>query len=57
MKIKLGMTVVTSDGNYVIKYINREVKPALVLLTEKYKKKGFGRRMYTRENLLIQTNE
>jgi hypothetical protein len=56
MKIKLGMTVITPDGTYIIKRINRKVKPALVLLTEKYRKKSFGRRIYTRENLL-QTNE
>ena len=49
-KIKKGMTVETNDGAYIIRDINRSMTPALVMLTEKYKKKGTGKRMYTREN-------
>ena len=51
MKIKVGMTVETADCVFVIRHINRTIKPALVMMTEKYKPK-FGRKMYTRENLL-----
>ena len=50
MKIKVGMTIKTNDGTYIIRHINRFMTPALVMLTEKYKKKGTGKRMYTREN-------
>lgn len=50
-KIYKGMTVQTPNGEYVIRHINRMITPALVMLTEKYKKK-FGRKMYIRENLL-----
>jgi hypothetical protein len=51
MKIKKGLTVSTPDGEYVIRHINRSMTPALVMLTEKYKKNP-GRRIYIRENLL-----
>jgi hypothetical protein len=50
-KIKIGLTVSTPDGKYVIRHINRSMTPALVMLTEKYKK-NLGRRIYIRENLL-----
>ena len=56
-KIKKGMTVETNDGAYIIRDINRSMTPALVMLTEKYKKKGMGRRMYVRENLLKFIND
>ena len=51
------MTVETNDGAYIIRDINRSMTPALVMLTEKYKKKGMGRRMYVRENLLKFIND
>ena len=57
MKIKVGMTIKTNDGTYIIRHINRFMTPALVMLTEKYKKKGMGRRMYVRENLLKFIND
>jgi hypothetical protein len=50
-KIRKGMTVETVDGVYIIRHINREITPALVMLTEKHKPK-FGRKMYVRENCL-----
>ena len=56
MKIKKGMTVQTPDGVYVVRHINRMCTPALVMLTEKYKKK-LGRRMYMRENLFKFIND
>jgi hypothetical protein len=56
-KIKKGMTVETNDGAYIIRDINRSMTPALVMLTEKYKKKGIGRRMYVRENLFKFIND
>jgi len=49
------MTVEAVDGKYVIRHINRSVKPALVMLTEKYKPK-FGKKMYVRENLFTFSN-
>ena len=55
-KIRKGMTVQTPDCEYVIRHINRSITPALVMMTEKYKPK-FGKKMYTRENLLVYTNE
>jgi hypothetical protein len=57
MKIKKGMTIETTDGKYIVRNINRSMTPALVMLTEKYKKKGTGRRMYTRENLFEFVND
>jgi len=51
MKIKVGTTVETVQGNFVIRHINRSIRPALVMMTEKYKPK-FGKKIYTRENLL-----
>ena len=56
MKVKKGMTVETPDGVYVVRHINRMITPALVMLTEKYKKK-LGRRMYVRENLFNFNND
>jgi len=56
-KIKKGMTVETVDGKYIIRDINRSMTPALVMLTEKYKKRGTGRRMYMRENLFEFVND
>jgi hypothetical protein len=56
MKIKKGMTVQMPDGEYVVRHINRMITPALVMLTEKYKKK-LGRRMYVRENLFKFVND
>ena len=38
-------------GDYVVRHINRSVKPALIMLTEKYKKK-LGKRIYIRESAL-----
>jgi len=52
MKIKIGQTVETVDGKYIIKNINKSMTPALVMLTEKYKRMGQGKRIYIRENLL-----
>jgi hypothetical protein len=57
MKIKIGMTIETVDGKYIIRYINRSMTPALIMLTEKYKKKGMGRRIYVRENLFEFIND
>ena len=57
MKIKVGMTIKTNDGTYIIRDINRSMTPALIMLTEKYKKKGMGRRMYVRENLFKFIND
>jgi hypothetical protein len=51
LKLKVGATVETMDGKYVIRHINKSMKPALVMMTEKYKPK-FGKKVYTRENLL-----
>ena len=51
MKIRVGQTVETIDGLYVIRHINRAITPALVLLSEKYKGRN-GRRIYIRENRL-----
>jgi hypothetical protein len=51
MKLKVGTTVETVDGPYVIRHINRSMKPALVMMTEKYKPK-FGKKIYIRENNL-----
>lgn len=51
MKIKVGTTVETMKGDYVVRHINRSVKPALIMLTEKYKKK-LGKRIYIRESAL-----
>jgi hypothetical protein len=45
------MTVETDNQEFVIRHINRSIKPALVMLTEKYKPK-FGRKIYIRENAL-----
>jgi hypothetical protein len=50
MKIKVGTTVETMGGKYVVRHINRSITPALVMLTEKYKSK-LGKRIYVRENL------
>lgn len=53
MRIKKGMTVQTADGLFVIRHINRAVTPALVMITEKYKKFSESeRRIYIRENNL-----
>jgi len=57
MKIKKGSTVQTIDGAYVVRDINRSITPALVMLTEKYKKKGMGRHIYVRENYLEYLND
>jgi hypothetical protein len=57
MKIKKGSTVQTIDGTYVVRDINRSITPALVMLTEKYKKKGMGRHIYVRENYLEYLND
>lgn len=51
MKIKVGMTVETMEGNFVIRHINRSMTPALVMMTEKYKPK-FGKKIYIRESAL-----
>jgi hypothetical protein len=51
MKIKVGTTVETEIGQFVIRHINRSIKPALVMLTEKYKPK-FGKKIYVRASQL-----
>ena len=45
------MTVETENGEYVVRHINRMVKPALVLMSEKHKGMR-GNRIYIRENNL-----
>jgi hypothetical protein len=54
MKIKVGTTVETMKGAYVIRHINRSMKPALVMMTEKYRPK-FGKKIYIRESALEYT--
>jgi len=55
MKIRKGMSIQTDEGEFVIRHINRSIKPALVMLTEKYKPR-FGKKIYIRENCFQYTS-
>ena len=50
ISLRKGTTVVYGTAPFVIRHVNRECTPPLVMLTEKYKSFGKGQRFYIRAN-------
>ncbi len=49
--LRKGLTVDTSDGLYVIRHVDRNMTPPLIMLTKKHKGMH-GRKIYVRANAL-----